>query len=147
MKSGGQGLLNWLCVRVAGQQGVQVSARPRGPRGGESHVWGVRCVIASLAPHFHGEEALRKRSWVFNKLCLFKNAQSQLGPAPPSTPTCRVVPAPQALRETLVLWTSLCGSPFPGHLLASSPQSLPAQQYPQLAPHYSFSSPRPHLGE
>lgn len=39
MKSGGQGLLNWLCVRVAGQQGVQVSARPRRPRG-ESHVWG-----------------------------------------------------------------------------------------------------------
>ena len=29
-------------------------------------------VIASLAPYFHGEEALRKRSWVFSKLCLFK---------------------------------------------------------------------------
>lgn len=113
MKSGGQGLLNWLCVRVAGQQGVQVSARPRRPRG-ESHVGGaVRCVIASLAPHFHGEEALRKRSWVFNKLCLFKNAQSQLGPAPPSTPTCRVVPAPQALAGTLVLWTPLLWKALP----------------------------------
>lgn len=96
-------------------------------------------VVASLAPHFHGEEALRKKSWVFSKLCLFKNAQSQLGPAPPSTPTSRVVPAssgsgrdPYALDAPSVEVPSLVTSCF-------LPWVPALQQYHQPAPYCSFS--------
>lgn len=103
-------------------------------------------VVASLAPHFHGEEALRKKSWVFSKLCLFKNAQSQLGPAPPSTPTSRVVPAssgsgrdPYALDAPSVEVPSLVTSCF-------LPWVLALQQYHQ--PHIVPSlEPWPHLRE
>lgn len=53
-----------VCGVVAGQWRFQAVARPRGPGGESCAVDGG--MIASLVPHFHGEEALRKGSWVFS---------------------------------------------------------------------------------
>lgn len=67
-------------------------------------------VIASLAPHFHGEEALRKKSWVF-----FAYSKHSILPGPCPTLNSHL----QGDRSLLRLWErllcfepNLCGSPF-----------------------------------
>lgn len=62
-------------------------------------------VIASLAPHFHGEEALRKRSWVFSKLCLFKTLNPSWALPHPQLPPPGWSQPHQPLGDTPALWT------------------------------------------
>lgn len=61
----------------------------------------MRGAVASLASHFHGEEGLRKRSWVFSKLCLFKALNPSWILSHPQLPSSGwSQPPPQPLRET-----------------------------------------------
>lgn len=120
MEAGGQGLLKATCVEgsmeVLGLSQAQTAKRR------ESHVVG-KGVIASLAPHFHGEEALRKKSWVFSKLCLFKTLNPTWALPHPQLPPPAWSQHPRDLGETPVFCTQPLWSPFACDLLASSPQS------------------------
>lgn len=74
-------------------------------------MWWVRGMITSLAPHFHGEEALRKMSPVFSKLCLFKTLNPSWALPHPNS---NLQSGPRLLR----LWERLLRSgphPFGGH--------------------------------
>lgn len=99
-------------------------------------------VIASLAPHFHGEEALRKRSWVFSKLCLFKTLNPSWALPHPQLPPPGWSQPHQPLGDTPALWTPPLWRSLP---LVSSllPPLSPClgNSVPSRSPYCSFSSP------
>ena len=104
----------WLVSEVSGL--VQVRRAKRR----ESRVTRVRGAIASLAPHFHREEAPRRRSWVVSKLHLFKTLSPSWTLLLPQLPPPGWSQAPRPLRVTPVLWAPpLWGSlPLVSSLLA-----------------------------
>lgn len=84
-------------------------SQAEGAKRRESHAVGEG-VIASLAPHFHGEEALRKKSWVF-----FAYSKHSILPGPCPTLDSHLQGGSSLLRlcETpLCFGPYLCGSPF-----------------------------------
>lgn len=100
-----EGCLKQRCVEWRLVSEVSGLVQVRKAKRRESRVTRVRGAIASLAPHFHGEEAPRRRGWMFSKLCLFKTLSPSWTLLLPQLPPPGWSQAPRPLRVTPVLWT------------------------------------------
>lgn len=144
MEAGGQGLLKatvWRggwSVKVPGLSPAQRTKRRELRVVGEGH----DCLTCTS---FSWGGSVEKEELGVQQTLLIQNAQSPWDlPAPPSTPTCRVVPASSGSgRDPYALDPTSVEVPFSGDLLASSPQSPPGPRYPHWA--HIVSLPIPQL--